>query len=1094
MVSGGMRRVGLRAVVEGVGTYVRDARRVNQAQTNIGRSADTAALKTQNFDKQMRALGSRMTETGRQAVFLGTALAGVAAGSAFVAARYESGFVKILNLTGETREALEGMKQAVLDIAVETARAPGELVNTLFVIESGGLRGAEALDALRASAIAAAAGLGDSADISRVATQAVLAYRDSNLSASDAVDILIATAKEGNFETSQLSNVFGRTFGQAAGLGIAISDLGAFIATYTRVSGNAADATTALASVMTFLAGTPTAEGKKALDLINLSIDDLRATARDEGLAQALEQLIGGISASGEDALTTLSAIIPNIRALRGVLATASLQGEGLAQAQLDIADSSGIAARALENLNEDPLFKFQQALIKLQTSMIELGEASAPALAFLTAALTGLADALVALPGPIQNVLVGFTGVSGVLLIGGGTIAIFLGSLLQVVPALKGAAASMAAFRIAAISTNVALSLTVVGLIAAAAALILYRKHANDAADAQRDLAIQTAALKLAQDFSKESTETTVEGLRNHIKALKDQRDALGDLGPVSARDSKAIRDKRAEYDGLTQQIENATTVLEVNTEALEIHEQREREATDAIEAAEVAFDAAQKQVRELTKDLRELSSAELTTALATQILQINMDEFETGAPARAIGDLLAQIRAIRAEEEALADIIKGIEALTDPSPGDGEDTAPGSIGRGPDPFKNLSDQISTALAQARSAAESELNLLGDLVTRALRRAAEAQRDLALRAIDDQRDAQREAHDERLRQIDEEEAAAVRAIEARLEATLGPLRAELEAISGSRDAEKRADIERRLALAFDARERARIEAELREFDRRAREDEIRDQISSAEEAADGQISAAESAFDQRRSLAETENDAIIADLDLQRDAAQAVYAAQTDAWALESEARRLILEGEMDAMTALLEAQVPEWRSAGQSFAQALLDGYRAGGAGNLVGGLSGALGRGAGASGGGATGASPADVAQVQQLQLSGISLKDKGAPSFVLDSYRKQIRDLGGTPAFHEGGIVGGSVAPGREVLVRALPGEGIFTRQQMAALSRPVFEPGAFRGMFEGAHFNGTPQENAAAIEANFERMMERVLSRGAQVSGARSRIG
>ena len=89
------------------------------------------------------------------------------------------------------------MKDSVLDLAGETARAPGELADAMFFIQSAGLRGAAAMETLEASAKAAAVGLGDTSTIADLATSALNAYGAENLSATAATDVLAAAVREG---------------------------------------------------------------------------------------------------------------------------------------------------------------------------------------------------------------------------------------------------------------------------------------------------------------------------------------------------------------------------------------------------------------------------------------------------------------------------------------------------------------------------------------------------------------------------------------------------------------------------------------------------------------------------------------------------------------------------------------------------------------------------------------------------------------------------------------------------------------------------------------------------------------------------------
>ena len=1092
MVQDSFQRVGLRAAVEGVGTYARDVRRMNSEQEKLGNSADRAAKKAENLDKRLRAVGSRMAESGRQAVFLGTALLAIAAGPAFVAARFDSAFVKIENLVGESREALQGMRQDVLDISKDTARGPQELADALFVIESGGLRGAEAIDTLRAAASAAALGLGDTASISRLTTQALLAFRDQNLTAADAVDILVGTARAGNFETSQLAGVFGSVLPLAAELGVKFSDLGGFVATYTRVGGDAASATTALSAVLTALTRGGTA-AIKTLDEVGLSLEDLREVAREEGLAQALFAILEAVEKGGEGATEKLALIIPNIRALRGVLATAGVQSEEFLKIQEEVANSLGLTAEGLERLQDDPLFKFQKAVNELKIALIEMGTAAAPALAILTTLIAQLAGAITALPGPLQQALAAFTSIGGALLLLGGTVSIFIGSMLQLIPTLIAVKAAMAGVGLA----SVLMTGGIIGVVAIAAIAVgglFLLKEANErAAAAAREQAVANIAQEAASRLSADAIRAQIAVKEQFISKLREElaleelaiqqgSGRIDGIGQQVAFKQEHIRTSIA----LSDQIENEQLAYDGLTTALSEVELREQQAAAAAAEVEQAAADAAKKIEEMTRAAERLSSAAISSAFALQFLEFSaLEGFDAD---RFLVNAREIVQAMVAREGALDDITDILLRVFDTEvPSSSVEKFSGGLDDAASSADDFGRAVEDAFARARRAAESDLDLLGELVRTALTRAAGAARDAQIAAIEAVRDAAESAFEDRIAQLDEQERRELEAIQGRLSAITGPLQAEIDALDTLSQAEDRAEIERRLALAFDARERARIEEELRDFDRAARIENLREQIGAAKDAANNETDAAQDAFDDRRSLLNDELDAQKDAYDAQVDAARDAYDRQTDEFALNSEARRLILEEEFDAISLLLEAQVPEWRERGLSWSEALLDGLRAGGVEDFVANLGGGVGRGRAAGGAAPNPAAGKRDEQLAGLQVNGVSLKAKGAPEFVIEGLRNQIRDIGGIPIFHQGGTVptirGNS---SREVIIRALPGETVSPRGG----GGPTFEEGAFRGMFSGATFAGSPQENATEFERAFERAMDRSLKRGAHVAGGR----
>lgn len=561
-----LETVGVRAVVQGANRYVADAGRVNAATATIGKTAKTTERRTVSMGESMRLGGTRMREMGTQAVFLGGALVALAAGPAFLAGRFESSFVKIQNLVGESKEALDELKPAVLALAGATARSPQELAEGLFVVESGGLRGAEALEVLDASARAAALGMGETADIARVTTQAILAFRSSNLTAARAVNVLVGTARAGNFETSQLASVFGKVLPLASQLGIRFSDLGAFVATYTRVGGDAAGATTALGAVLTALTRGGTA-AIEALDGIGLSLTELRRIAREEGLAQALFAILEGVERGGEGAEERLAAIIPNIRALRGVLATAGVQAEDFIAIQNELRGELDLLGEGFDVLATDPMFRFQQAINDIKIGLVEFGATFLPIMADAVRVAAKAFEAFTSLPDPIQR-LIGTTALlgGGLILIGGafaimaGSILSVTGSLIGMTGSLGGVTVGLTAARIAAIGfSTTPLFLGVagitLGLLALAGAMALFSSGTDDAAEAQERLSDA-----LADVTSK--TEEEFDAIRLAARVLREElRVELADLNVEFT--SKLGTATTAELRGIETDIKRVTKAI---------------------------------------------------------------------------------------------------------------------------------------------------------------------------------------------------------------------------------------------------------------------------------------------------------------------------------------------------------------------------------------------------------------------------------------------------------------------------------------------------------------------------------------------------
>jgi phage tail tape measure protein, TP901 family, core region len=189
-------------VVSFVGKW--DGKDVQKAQRQIDKFSGKSKKSLGGFAKNAsKALGAVGGAAGLAAVGVG-----VAAGK--MAMNFDTSMTKIQSLVGLTGGEVDKMKGQVLELAGQTAKAPEELADGLFVVTSAGLRGQEAMAALEASAKAGAAGLGETNDIARSVAGAISAYGSDVVDAATATDQIVATARAGNFETSQFAGALGR--------------------------------------------------------------------------------------------------------------------------------------------------------------------------------------------------------------------------------------------------------------------------------------------------------------------------------------------------------------------------------------------------------------------------------------------------------------------------------------------------------------------------------------------------------------------------------------------------------------------------------------------------------------------------------------------------------------------------------------------------------------------------------------------------------------------------------------------------------------------------------------------------------------------
>jgi TP901 family phage tail tape measure protein len=365
------------------------------ASTNVSIGANLSGLK-----RGLKIAGNSLKKFGAQAKRIGgnitrnVTLPFAAAGAAGVkmATDLETSFSKIENLVGITGKALDDFKNSVKGVSAATGQSQQALSEALFTVASAGLRGAEATEVLERSAKASAIGLGDTQQIAQALTGVLQAYSKENLTAAEATDTLTAIVREGNLEAESLAPTLGRIVGIGSQLGISFQELGANIATFTRLGVPAEEAVVGLRGVMTsFLK--PTQDAEKALATIGLTSEDLRNKVGEEGLQSTLAFLTESFKGNDE----ALVSVFGNVRALSTVLGTAGAQGEAYADVLNNISNSTGIVDDGFKNVSQTSGFKFQQTLNSLRNAGIELGAALLPLVTkianFLTRAINGFRD-----------------------------------------------------------------------------------------------------------------------------------------------------------------------------------------------------------------------------------------------------------------------------------------------------------------------------------------------------------------------------------------------------------------------------------------------------------------------------------------------------------------------------------------------------------------------------------------------------------------------------------------------------------------------------------------------------------------------------
>jgi TP901 family phage tail tape measure protein len=383
-----------------------------------------------------------------------------------------------------------------------------------------------------------ALGLGDSATVTRTLVTTMKAFQQQGLDASTAMDILTKTVQQGDIPIDSLAGALGRVNAVAAAVGVPFREVGAAIATFTRVGVSAAEAVTGLRGLLLGLEA-PGSKAAEAIKELYGSTENLRTSIRDKGLAATLLDLITKTHGN----VDALKELVPNVRALNELLANAKSQGKDYAAVLEEIRNSYGTLSSGFEATNETLAQQWKRLEAQAEVLGVRLGEAIIPVVKDLVPLMNNLATAAEAgikafadLPEPVREIILALAA----LLAAGGPIVLLLGQMLYaakiLIPLLGGGgatglagAAGIAGTALAGLGVAGLAGAAIFGLTKVAEAVSNVREKMAEASTTSEKFSILLQTLGERQDTW---LRTQAERFFNHGIALSDMRKLVKESG----------------------------------------------------------------------------------------------------------------------------------------------------------------------------------------------------------------------------------------------------------------------------------------------------------------------------------------------------------------------------------------------------------------------------------------------------------------------------------------------------------------------------------------------------------------------------------
>ena len=596
---------------------VKTAKEIEKANKRAAKSQDKLAVSMKRAGREMQSVGRSLT--------LHVTAPLLAAGAASIKMSNDFGLsmAKIENLVGVQRTQVEGFKDDILSLAEDSGRGPRKLAEAMFFITSAGQRGAVALSTLTASAKASAIGMGSTKVVADAATSAMNAYGETNLSASQAVNILTLAVRKGKLEASELAPTMGRMVPIAAALDIKFHDIAGVMAVMSRTGLEAFEASTALSAIMTTLLGKST-DGARALREVGMSYQGLRQQAAGPGgLISVMRTLDEAFKGNDEQ----LMRVVPNIRAFRGVMNALAQDVSSVDEVMGEIKANVNILDSGMTRLSEESGFRLQQFFATLKVRLLELGDALVPTFNSLLDVgnkllnwMSSLTTAFQSLDPVSKNFVVFVTAVAA--LAGPATIA--LGLLASAVGALTAAVSGLTL-----VSGPFIVALTAIGavLLVTASTISQYKSRLDDlmATDIEffNKLA-QNGNIKIAIDSG------DIQVMKGRLGELSDEQDKWQSRLETASEEIKRLH-KAIKTGG--------RSTAHINKKLLSDWTGKLNEAEIALDKVKAGQKSLQKAVSdfvpviaEAVKETKDRTEAQIEAARVAKILEGKFDEAMSG------------------------------------------------------------------------------------------------------------------------------------------------------------------------------------------------------------------------------------------------------------------------------------------------------------------------------------------------------------------------------------------------------------------------------------------------------------------------------
>lgn len=322
--------------------------------------------------------GNTMRSVGTSILPISAAMSAVGIAGIKMATDLNASMANVASLIpGSTARVIE-LKQAVQDMSIATGKSTDDLAGGLYEVISAFGNTAESAKILEINARAAVAGVASTSEAIALTGAVTKGYGDTTAAAVEKVsDLALLTVRLGKTNFPELASSIGRVTPLAAALKVTQEELFGAMATFTGVTGGAAEVSTQLRGVLQSLMA-PTDE-MSAL-MAKLGVSSGETMIQQFGLQGTINKVVEAAKASGQPLQEYLSSIEGQTLALAATGGQAADFTSKLAQMKTAAGTTTQAFDEQTKGVNAAG-FQFTQLKNELTVMAQNLGDALIPRL-----------------------------------------------------------------------------------------------------------------------------------------------------------------------------------------------------------------------------------------------------------------------------------------------------------------------------------------------------------------------------------------------------------------------------------------------------------------------------------------------------------------------------------------------------------------------------------------------------------------------------------------------------------------------------------------------------------------------------------------